>query len=86
MIKSTVVLVEEHDEVPHGKILVQKIAEADQPEIEDAFGNWHKIERYIVMTEHTMDELLAVLKDPDVQHSLESCLPSDMAMLTVVTV
>ena len=86
MIKSTVVLVGEHDDVPHGKILIQRIDEADRPEIEDAFGNKHKIERYIVMTEHTMDELLAVLKDPEVQRSLKLCLPSDMDMLSVVTV
>ena len=77
MIKSTVVLVEEHDEIPHGKILVQEIAEADRPEVEDAFGNKHKIERYIVMTEFTMLELLRIMKQPEVLQVTKDWLPAN---------
>ena len=84
MIKSTVVLVEEHDEIPHGKILVQKIAEADRPEVEDAFGNKHKIECYIVMTEDTMKELILVLRHPEVRQVIKRFLPGAITDITVL--
>lgn len=85
MIKSTVVLVEEHDEVPHGKILVHKLVGADRPEVEDAFGNKHKIERYIIMTEKTMRELVCVLARPEIRRAIKRFLPEQIDDITVVS-
>lgn len=85
MIKSSVILVEEHDGVPHGRILVQKIAEADRPEIEDTFGNKHKIECYYVMTEDTMKELVHTLKRPEVQRVIRKFLPEQIDDITVLS-
>ena len=83
MVKSSVVLVEEHDAILHGKIIVQRIDEAAQPEIEDSFGNKHKIEYYIVMTEDTMHVLLEILKQPQVQQAMKPFLPEPFDSITV---
>ena len=85
MIKTCVVLVEEHDEISHGKILIQKIDEAEQVEVEDVFGNKHKIERYIVMTEVTMDELVQALKRPEVREVIKRFLPAYFDSIEIQT-
>ena len=84
MVKTSVVLVEEHDSVEHGAILVHSIIPAMRLKVKDSFGNEHEIEKYIVMTERTMYALLDVLKQTQVAAVVESFLPEPVNKIEVL--
>ena len=86
MISSVVTLVEEHDKIPHGMVVIQTPSEDQQIEVVDDFGNKHKIKKHIVMTELTMWALLGAVKQPNVCELISKHLPAVVGEIKVVDV
>ena len=83
MVRSQALLTDETLFCPDGAILVQSVPKDKQIVIVDAYDNKHKIERYVIMTEDTMDAILDLFRNPDVQEFIQKHMPAGVPGIVV---
>lgn len=84
VIGTSVVIVDEHDEVKHGTVLVQSMQPDKYLQLADSTGRMHTIRRVVVLTEQTLDAILDTLRNKDIGTQIKKILPATVPQIVVV--